>query len=87
MDLLPLVMTSPLAIIGLLVLVIFLLVWGQLTQRRRMGTLTGNHLHELPEMAQTLRSIKEAMDRQELANGQILGHLIYLRARMNGSDR
>lgn len=47
---------SPLAIIGLLCFI----VWKQLENRKTMEKVQTNDLHELPEMAETLRRIEIA---------------------------
>lgn len=49
---------SPLAIIGLLGTVIFMLVTGKTASAKALHTVQTNHLHELPEMADTLRRIE-----------------------------
>jgi hypothetical protein len=81
---------TPLGLAGGLVYVIYLLV-----KQRREGTaahaeLTTNHLHELPDMAQTLRRI----ERQNASSAAaVLGQLsdireslAYLKARVNGKS-
>jgi predicted mannosyl-3-phosphoglycerate phosphatase (HAD superfamily) len=48
---------SPLAVIALLGVVIYVLVWKQPTNKD-LATIKNNDLHELPEMAETLRRIE-----------------------------
>ncbi len=48
---------SPLAVIGLLAVIIYVMVYKQPTNRD-FHKLTSNDLHELPEMAETLRRIE-----------------------------
>lgn len=74
---------SPLAVIALLSYVIYLLVWGKgnlpgLSQQST--TIAENHLHELPEMMETLKRI-------EMALKTMNDNIIYIRARVNGHDR
>lgn len=64
---------SPLAVIALLGVVIYMLVKNQKGQE----TLTSNHLHELPEMAETLRRIEASLN-------TVKDNTFYIRARING---
>lgn len=65
---------SPLAIIGLLGTVIFLLVKGKTAADSKVETIATNHLHELPEIMETLREM----------NRTLIALDAYLRARLNG---
>ncbi len=65
---------SPLAVIGLLGIVIYMLVKNKREADEQNIVLTGNHLHELPEIAESLRRIE-----QSLAE-----NFSYIRARLNG---
>ncbi|RPJ36156.1 MAG: hypothetical protein EHM35_08650 [Planctomycetaceae bacterium] len=51
---------SPLAVIGLLAIIIYRMVYKQPTNRD-FHKLTTNDLHELPQMAETLRRIEICM--------------------------
>jgi hypothetical protein len=64
---------SPLAVIGGMGYIIYLLV----KNRGSVRSIQTNHLHELPEMAATLRRIE---DRLESMNDNV----VYIRARING---
>ena len=72
---------SPLAVIALLGIVIFMLVKAKSEVSSEMSThvdvIKSNDLHELPEMAETLRRI-------ELKLGE---EFSYIRARLNGGPR
>ena len=52
---------SPLAVIALLGTIIFMLVKGKTASAKALQTVQTNHLHELPEMADTLRRIETRM--------------------------
>lgn len=67
---------SPLAIIGLLSLILYINVWKQPT-KRELNTIKSNDLHELPEMAETLRRMEHA---QTVAFATII-------AKLNGRSR
>lgn len=71
---------SPLAIIGLLSVIIYVIVWKQPTKRefsRELNVIKSNDLHELPEMAESLRRI-ELM---------LADNFSYIRAKLNGEKR
>lgn len=80
---------TPLGVIALLGFVIY-----ELVQRRRnpsnrdldarIATMISNHLHELPEMAATLRRMESALDRIATAQADTGKELAYIRARING---
>lgn len=65
---------TPLAVIGLLGTIIFLLVKGKTSTDRKVDEIRGNDLHELSEMAETLRRIEI----------KLFEEFSYLRARING---
>ena len=52
---------SPLAIIGLLGTIIFMMVKGKTAADGKVETIATNHLHELPEIADTLRQMAETL--------------------------
>lgn len=71
---------SPLAVIGLLAYVIYLLVKGKgnLPELKASQELIAtNHLHDLPEMAETLKRMESMLQLMNV-------NLIYIRARING---
>lgn len=65
---------SPLAVIGLLATIIFMMVKGKTATDQKVDAIRGNDLHELGEMAETLRRIEVKLS-EEFA---------YIRARLNG---
>ena len=64
---------SPLGLAGGLAFIIYL----QIKQRGRVREIADNHLHGLPEMAESLKRIELNLD-------AIRDHVVYLRARANG---
>ncbi len=68
---------SPLAVIALLGTVIFMLVKAKGEMSTHVHTIKTNDLHELPEIAETLRRI-------ELKMGE---EFSYIRARFHGNGR
>ena len=71
---------QPVGVIALLGVVIYMLVRQQLnvkTVEKGQQNLADNHLHELPEIANTLR-------RMEAKQSEIAEHIVYVRARVNG---
>lgn len=64
---------SPLAVIALLALVLFY----QAKNKKTMTEVTDNHLHGLPEMAETLQRIEVLLNRE----------FGYIRARLNGHSK
>lgn len=64
---------SPLAVIGLLGTVIFMLVTGKTKAGEKLKEVQDNHLHELPEIAETLRRIESKLDQD----------LSYIKAKLN----
>lgn len=67
---------SPLGVIALLGYIIYLQVKSQKGQHR----IATNHLHDLPEMVDTLRRIDEKMDK-------VIENTSYIRGRINGKDQ
>lgn len=66
---------SPLAIIGLLAIIIYKLVWrDKPASEKSVNEIRDNHLHELPEIAETLRRIEQKMGEE----------FSYIKARLNG---
>lgn len=52
---------SPLAVIALLGLVIYMLVKGKQQVTGQVADISDNHLHSLPEIAETLRRMETRM--------------------------
>lgn len=69
-------MLSPLGLAAGLAYLIYVVVTGKTSTDVKIDTMRGNDLHELSEMAETLRRI-EANQIENFA---------YLRARLNGRD-
>jgi len=69
---------SPLAVIALLVVVVFL----QTQNHKKVVSIQKNDLHELPEIMSTLRHISATLQRIEVSQGE---HFSYLTARVNGA--
>jgi hypothetical protein len=70
---------SPLAVIAGLAYVIFMLVRTRGELKADNVTITENHLHELPAMAESLRRIEAQLSNISITLG-------YLRGRLNGGD-
>lgn len=51
---------SPLAVIGLLSVIIYVIIWKQPT-KQELGIIRNNDLHELPQMAESLRRIEASL--------------------------
>ena len=77
---------TPLAVIGLLGLAIFFLVWRNPLKplENSLSEVKSNHLHELPAMAESLRDISATLQRMEVKMGEDFS---YLKARINGNNR
>ena len=84
---------SPLAVIALLGLVIFMLVKakgarlldipiGQESISKQVDLISNNHLSDLPKMVETLDRISDTLQRQEVTLSALDS---YLRARLNGN--
>lgn len=89
---------TPSALVAVLVLgviaglgyVIYLLVTQDATARSAMAELKGNHLHELPAIAESLRRIETQQAAAAAAAlgqlGDIRESLAYVKARLNGKS-
>jgi 3'-phosphoadenosine 5'-phosphosulfate sulfotransferase (PAPS reductase)/FAD synthetase len=76
---------SPLAVIGLLGTVIFLLVKGKTAADEKIETVATNHLHEMPELVETMRRIEASLIRIEI---KISEDLSFIKAKLiNGGSR
>ena len=65
---------TPLAIVGLLAIIIFMLVRQKSETDTKLVSISDNHLSGLPEMQETLHRIELTLERLDA----------YLRARLNG---
>ena len=74
---------SPLAVIALLGVVIFMLVRDRKASDIKHEVITGNHLHDLPEAVETLKRIENTLQRIEVKLGEDFS---YLKARINGKS-
>ena len=74
---------SPLAVIGLLGTIIFLLVKGKTAADEKVETIASNHLHELPTIAEDIRSMAETLRRIETRMAE---EFSYLKAKLNGRN-
>lgn len=72
---------TPLAIIGLLGTVIFLLVKGKTATGRKVEAIANNHLHDLPELVELVRKMADTLQRIEVRMGE---DFTYIKARING---
>lgn len=68
---------TPMAVIGLLVVVIGLQVWFFYNNSAKHSELTSNHLHDLPE-------IRASLVRIEASLNNLAGSMSYLIGRLNG---
>ena len=68
---------SPLAVIALLGTIIFMLVKGKTASAEKLKEVQENHLHELPEIAETLRRIEQRMGED----------FSYIKAKLNGHQK
>ena len=80
-----------LLVIGGMGFIIYTLVTKSKEYDEKYQTITTNHLHEMPEMAQTLRNLDDGigrltdgLDRQERT---LVALDSYLRARLNGGSK
>jgi hypothetical protein len=71
---------TPLGVIALLGVTIFMLIKNKSTAAQ-VTKIETNDLHELPEMAQTLREILTILQRMEVEQGKEFSHI---KARLNG---
>ena len=74
---------SPLGLAAGLAFVIYLLVKGKTASDVKLDTIKGNDLHELPTMAEDIRTMAMTMQRIESKMNEEFG---YLRGRMNGKN-
>ena len=74
---------TPLAVIALLGLAIFFIVWKNPFKpvEDSLTEVKNNHLHELPAMAESLRDIASTLQRMEVKMGEEFSHI---KARLNG---
>ena len=75
---------SPLAVIALLGLVLLLQARSHKhtqSQNETLQTIKGNDLHDLPLIAETIRSMADTLQRIEVSQSE---NFSYLKARMNG---
>jgi hypothetical protein len=72
---------SPLAVIGLLGTVIFLLVRGKTAADTKVEAIASNHLHDLPSIAESVKEMSETLRRIEQRMGE---EFSYIRAKLNG---
>lgn len=80
---------SPLAIIALLCFIVYRMVGKDGTAdggnqfdgvNKKLDTIATNHLHELPDMADTLRRIEDQLSKMN-------DNIVYIKARVNGRDQ
>ena len=72
---------SPLAVIALLGLIIFLLVRRDIALTKKVDAIKHNDLHEMPEVAENLRQVVLTLQRIEV---KLSAEFAYIRARLNG---
>lgn len=60
---------SPLGVIALLGVVIFMMVKGKTAADQKVETLANNHLHEMPELASNMKETVEILRRIEIKLG------------------
>ena len=78
---------SPLAVIALLALVLLHQVKNNktsVTQNETLDDITNNHLHELPQIIETLREMATTLQRIEVNQSENFSHL---RAKLNGGHK
>ena len=63
---------SPLAVIALLGIIIFLLVKGKTSADAKINSVADNHLHELPIIVENSRKTVEILQRIEVRLGEDL---------------
>lgn len=71
---------SPLGVIALLGLIIYMLVKAKdakVEVDSKIATITDNHLHGLPEMAESLKRIEAVLQ-------NVNDNIVHVRARING---
>ena len=72
---------SPLAVIALLSIVIFMMIKGKHDVESHVNNIQTNDLHELPAMAENIRSMTESLQRMEVSMSE---NFAYIKARING---
>ena len=72
---------SPLAVIGLLGTIIFMMVRGKTAADSKVDTLASNHLHDLPSIAESVKEMSLTLQRIEL---KMVEEFSYIRSRLNG---
>lgn len=73
---------SPLAIIGLLCYIVYMLI----SNKQDLTTIQDNHLHSLPDIAEAINRLENAGHDQFKLLNDINNHLAYIKARMNGKE-
>jgi hypothetical protein len=72
---------SPIAVIGLLGAIIYILVSGRTPVTQKIDEIKDNHLHELPKIASDIHDQTNILRRIEVKMGE---EFSYLKARING---
>jgi hypothetical protein len=72
---------SPLAIIGLLGTIIFMMIKGHTLADTKVETIAANHLHDLPAIAEAVKEMSETLRRIEVKMTEDFAHL---KAKLNG---
>ena len=72
---------SPLGVIALLAYIIFMMIKGKSDVEGHVNSIKNNDLHELPQMAENLRTIGETLQRIEVSASE---NFAYIKARING---
>lgn len=78
---------SPLGVVALLAYIIYMLVNNKRASKlvgENVVSVKDNHLSDLPEMLNLMRSMTETLRRQEENQRVMNDNLIYIRARTNG---
>ena len=78
---------TPLGIIGMLGLVIFMLVKAKsvkVDMDNKVTAITDNHLHSLPEIAANMEKAVETLQRIEVKIGE---EFSFIKAKLNGDKR
>lgn len=77
---------TPLGVAALLGLVIFVMVYKNPFKpvEKKLDEVKDNHLHELPAMVESLRSISDTLQRIEV---EMSKEFSYIKARINGGSK
>lgn len=75
---------TPLAVIGLLGVIIFMLITGKTAAAKKAAEIKSNDLHELPDLCENMRKVTETLQRIEV---KLSEEFAYLKARVNGGPR